>query len=174
MARILLQDNGKIAVWGNFLDSEAQPVNWTLIAAYDESAHQDLHNQLGAGSTAIVWNDATQELSLNDVVVIDDTWITSRASEQLQATQLKEATAIAVAQGKAFLRRQLLSESPSALTIFDTLQTQVQSNPHLTRMVDNMTTLVSGANGWGALDTGTVQGRLRYIMIVQQVIAVLT
>jgi hypothetical protein len=87
--------------------------------------------------------------------------------------QLKSAAAVAIAQGKTYLKRQLLNPAPDVQTIFETLSDAINNNPYLLQMFANQRNLTLAANGWAALDTATPLGRVRYILIAEQVIALL-
>ena len=84
MARIFIQDDGLIAVWGDWLNNQSIPEKWTLLAEYDEQIHQTIPDTLSRESASVSWNSATQELTINGEVVIDSTWI-ANAEAELQA-----------------------------------------------------------------------------------------
>ena len=88
--------------------------------------------------------------------------------------KLGSAQATALAQGKVYLKRQLLKPAPSVDTIFSTLIAAVEGDTHLAQMVTNQQAIMENAHGW-ILDlvTPTALDKQRYILIVQAVIALL-
>lgn len=92
--------------------------------------------------------------------------------------KLQQASQIALVQGKAYLRNQLLDPSPDVDSIYTTLRTHADSNTFLQQMVENQLTIDNNAYAWGmTIDPLTISTSLdkqRYIASVQRVIALLT
>lgn len=83
----------------------------------------------------------------------------------------------AIAQGKAYLQKQLVSVSPHTLTqLVSNMKPVVDGNTYLLRMVENKIDVMSVAFGWTAADIkapDTAIERARYVEAVMQIIALL-
>lgn len=91
----------------------------------------------------------------------------------LSRRQTVEAAHTAIAQGKAYLQRQLLAASPDTPTqIVGIIKPVVDGNVHLTRLMTNQIALMNGAFGWTLdLNPATAINRQRYITAVEMIIA---
>lgn len=85
------------------------------------------------------------------------------------------AAAVALIQGKLYLRKQLVNSSPNVTTIYTTIKAAVDGNAHLLQMVNNQIALAETAFVWTLnLVTPTALDRTRYIFCVQMVVGLLT
>jgi hypothetical protein len=102
--------------------------------------------------------------------------LTAHNPAALSRRQTVEAARTAIAQGKAYLQRQLLAAAPDTPTqIVATIKPVVDANVHLTRLLTNQIALMNGAFGWTLdLNPATAQNRQRYLQAVEMVIALLT
>jgi hypothetical protein len=124
-----------------------------------------------------VWDERGDGIE-NLIDITPDTVILEAALDGANAAlaieqQLQSAAAVAISQGKDYLKRQLLNPAPDVQAIFNTLSGAINNNPYLLQMFTNQRNLTLAANGWQALDTATPLGRVRYILIAEQVIALL-
>ena len=135
----------------------------------------DVILQVNIGDTVAeceVLDDDTLTILTPDTATLEAALDSANAASAVEQ-QLQSAAAVAVAQGKEYLKRQLLNPAPDVQVIFNTLSEAINNNPYLLQMFTNQRNLTLAANGWAALDTGTAQGRVRYILIAEQVIALL-
>lgn len=126
MARIFVQDNNTIAVWGDMFNAEPDPANWTRIARYIESGYAALHQQMSEDTTLLSWNATTQELSRNSVVIIDSAWIAARQAELTQAENVVTEDA---------------SERATLLSLYNAAMTQIGNDQ--TAITNGKTALVA-------------------------------
>lgn len=89
--------------------------------------------------------------------------------------KIEESAEIALANGKLYLRKQLLNASPNVGEIYTTIKTAVDANPYLLQMVTNQIALIENSHSITVnLITPTPADRMRYILAVQQIIALLS
>lgn len=120
------------------------------------------------GDSLIVHNGDAIESEIDSIIAAHDKDVLT--DEQ----KVEQAALIAIQNGKQYLRQQLLNASPNVTTIYNTIKTHVDSNTYLSQIVDNQVALMSTSLGWVLnLETPTPQDRMRYILAVEQVIALL-
>lgn len=112
-------------------------------------------------------NEGTASAALDAIIAAHN------AATLTQDQQVQSAAIVALAQGKDYLRRQLLNPSPDTQVIVSVLSTAINGNAHLLQMFTNQRNLMIAANAWGSIDTATAVGRARYILVVEMVIALL-
>lgn len=90
-----------------------------------------------------------------------------------ETAQLDAAQVVALAQARDYLRKQLMQNSPNISTIYTTVKSHVDAQPILQRMVSNEIALARLAYAWPVLGILTDTDKARYLMAVQNVIALL-
>lgn len=110
-----------------------------------------------------------QQIDIANTIIAAHNPINLSTSQRIQ-----EAGVVALSQAKDYLRKQLLNLSPDTTLIVANLSQAINANADLLQMFTNQRNLTLNANGWPAIDIATPVGRSRYIVIVEQIVALLS
>lgn len=96
------------------------------------------------------------------------------ASNLTAEQQIQAAAAIAIQNGKTYLRQQYLSANPNLSTIYTTLSNAVAGNTNLQQIMNNQIAAYQLETGHNLSSITTNADRARYIECCRRVIALLT
>jgi len=105
---------------------------------------------VGVNTSGVVWPPDGVTYTAPQLATIEAVRAAHNPNRPSQQQLQETARNIALRQGKAYLRNQLLAASPNLATIFTKLKEYIDSNADLLRMQNNSIDAMSLAYGWNA------------------------